>query len=126
MMDLDQLKSVNDTYGHAVGDQVLRTLADRLSQHVREFDILCRYGGDEFALLLPETDLFMASSVAERLRASISDEPINTDGGPVPITISLGVTKATPNTSNLEELLKSADRALYAAKQGGRNRLEIT
>jgi diguanylate cyclase (GGDEF)-like protein len=126
MMDLDQLKSVNDTYGHAVGDQVLRALADRLSQHVREFDILCRYGGDEFALLLPETDLFMASSVAERLRASIADEPINTDGGPVPITISLGVTKATPNISNLEELLKSADRALYAAKQGGRNRLEIT
>lgn len=126
MMDLDQLKSVNDTYGHAVGDQVLRTLADRLSQHVREFDILCRYGGDEFALLLPETDLFMASSVAERLRSSIADEPINTDGGSVPITISLGVTKATSNTSNLEELLKSADRALYAAKQSGRNRLEIT
>jgi diguanylate cyclase (GGDEF)-like protein len=126
MMDLDQLKTVNDTYGHAVGDQVLRTLADRLSQHVREFDILCRYGGDEFALLLPETDLFMASSVAERLRASIADEPIDTDGGPVPITISLGITKATPSTSNLEELLKSADRALYAAKQGGRNRLEIT
>jgi diguanylate cyclase (GGDEF)-like protein/PAS domain S-box-containing protein len=126
MMDLDQLKSVNDTYGHAVGDQVLRTLADRLSQHVREFDILCRYGGDEFALLLPETDLFMAASVAERLRGSIADEPIKTDGGPVPVTISLGVTKATPNTTNLEELLKSADRALYAAKQGGRNRLEIT
>jgi diguanylate cyclase (GGDEF)-like protein len=126
MMDLDQLKSVNDTYGHAVGDQVLRSLADRLSQHVREFDILCRYGGDEFALLLPETDLFMAASVAERLRSSIADEPINTDGGPVLVTISLGVTKATPNTSNLEELLKSADRALYAAKQGGRNRLEIS
>jgi diguanylate cyclase (GGDEF)-like protein len=126
MMDLDQLKSVNDTYGHAVGDQVLRTLADRLSQHVREFDILCRYGGDEFALLLPETDLFMASSVAERLRASIADDPIITDGGPVPVTISLGVTKATLNTTNLEELLKSADRALYAAKQSGRNRLEIT
>jgi diguanylate cyclase (GGDEF)-like protein/PAS domain S-box-containing protein len=126
MMDLDQLKSVNDTYGHAVGDQVLRTLADRLSQHVREFDILCRYGGDEFALLLPETDLFMAASVAERLRVSIADEPIKTEGGPVLVTISLGVTKATPNTTNLEELLKSADRALYAAKQGGRNRLEIT
>ncbi len=71
MMDLDQLKTVNDTYGHAVGDQVLRTLADRLSQHVREFDILCRYGGDEFALLLPETDLFMAASVAERLRTAL-------------------------------------------------------
>jgi diguanylate cyclase (GGDEF)-like protein/PAS domain S-box-containing protein len=126
MMDLDQLKSVNDTYGHAVGDQVLRTLADRLSQHVREFDILCRYGGDEFALLLPETDLFMAASVAERLRVSIADEPMKTEGGLVPVTISLGVTKATPNTTNLEELLKSADRALYAAKQGGRNRLEIT
>jgi diguanylate cyclase (GGDEF)-like protein len=123
---LDQLKSVNDTYGHAVGDQVLRTLADRLSQHVREFDILCRYGGDEFALLLPETDLFMAASVAERLRVSIADEPMKTEGGLVPVTISLGVTKATPNTTNLEELLKSADRALYAAKQGGRNRLEIT
>lgn len=126
MMDLDQLKSVNDTYGHAVGDQVLRTLADRLSQHVREFDILCRYGGDEFALLLPETDLFMAASVAERLRASIADEPIDTDGGPVSVTISLGVTKATQDTANLEELLKSADRALYTAKQSGRNRMEIS
>jgi diguanylate cyclase (GGDEF)-like protein/PAS domain S-box-containing protein len=126
MMDLDQLKSVNDTYGHAVGDQVLRTLADRLSQHVREFDILCRYGGDEFALLLPETDLFMAASVAERLRASIADEPIKTDGGPVSVTISLGVTKATQNTTNLEELLINADRALYMAKQGGRNRMEIS
>jgi diguanylate cyclase (GGDEF)-like protein/PAS domain S-box-containing protein len=126
MMDLDQLKSVNDTYGHMVGDQVLRTLADRLSQHVRDFDILCRYGGDEFALLLPETDLFMASSVAERLRASIADAPIDTDGGPIAVTISLGVTKATQETANLEELLKSADRALYNAKQSGRNRLEIS
>ena len=126
MMDLDQLKSVNDTYGHVVGDQVLRTLADRLSQHVRDFDILCRYGGDEFALLLPETDLFMAASVAERLRASIADEQINTDGGPVAVTISLGVTKATQDTANLEELLKNADRALYNAKQSGRNRLEIS
>ncbi len=126
MMDLDQLKSVNDTYGHMVGDQVLRILADRLSQHVRDFDILCRYGGDEFALLLPETDLFMASSVAERLRVSIADEPIDTDGGPIAVTISLGVTKATQETANLEELLKSADRALYNAKQSGRNRLEIS
>jgi diguanylate cyclase (GGDEF)-like protein/PAS domain S-box-containing protein len=125
MLDIDHFKVVNDSYGHAIGDQVLEELANRLSKNVREFDILGRYGGEEFALLLPETDLFTACSVSDRLRLIVMDTPMHTEIGPIPITISLGVVKATSDVPNLDSLLKRADKALYAAKQNGRNRVEV-
>jgi len=125
MLDIDHFKVVNDSYGHAIGDQVLEELANRLSKNVREFDILGRYGGEEFALLLPETDLFTACSVSDRLRLTVMDTPMHTEIGPIPITISLGVVKATSDVPNLDSLLKRADKALYAAKQNGRNRVEV-
>ncbi len=125
MLDIDHFKVVNDSYGHAIGDQVLTELANRLSKNVREFDILGRYGGEEFALLLPETDLFTACSVSDRLRLAVLETPMSTEIGPIPITISLGVVKATSDVPNLDSLLKRADKALYVAKQSGRNRVEV-
>jgi len=125
MFDIDFFKNVNDTYGHANGDRVLRQISDRISKNIREIDILGRYGGDEFTILLPETDLFVATNVAERLRLSIVDAPFDIDEASLRITISLGVAKATADTIDLASLLDQADMALYAAKQGGRNRVEV-
>jgi diguanylate cyclase (GGDEF)-like protein/PAS domain S-box-containing protein len=125
MLDIDHFKIVNDSYGHAIGDQVLEELANRLSKNVREFDILGRYGGEEFVLLLPETDLFTACSVSDRLRLTVMESPMETEIGPITITISLGVVKATADIPNLDSLLKRADKALYTAKQNGRNRVEV-
>ena len=92
---------------------------------MREFDILGRYGGEEFVLLLPETDLFTACSVSDRLRLTVMESPMETEIGPITITISLGVVKATADIPNLDSLLKRADKALYTAKQNGRNRVEV-
>jgi diguanylate cyclase (GGDEF)-like protein len=125
MLDIDHFKEVNDTYGHSAGDQVLATLARRCRTNIRHVDILCRYGGEEFAILLPETDLFTASEIAERIRRSIDDEPFQTDQHLVRVTISLGVTRAIPETSDLQALLERADTALYRAKANGRNRVEL-
>jgi diguanylate cyclase (GGDEF)-like protein len=125
MFDIDFFKNVNDTYGHANGDHVLRQISDRISKNIREIDILGRYGGDEFTILLPETDMFVATNVAERLRLSIVDAPFDIDEASLRITISLGVAKTTADTIDLASLLDQADVALYAAKQGGRNRVEV-
>jgi diguanylate cyclase (GGDEF)-like protein len=125
MLDIDHFKLVNDTYTHAVGDEVLRLLAERLRNSLREVDILGRYGGEEFVILLPETDLFGACTIAERLRKSVEETGLTTSTGPISITVSLGVTRATPSTTDLSELLNQADIALYAAKQAGRNRVEV-
>jgi diguanylate cyclase (GGDEF)-like protein/PAS domain S-box-containing protein len=123
MLDIDHFKVVNDTYGHSVGDQVLSNVATLCSSNIRKVDILGRYGGDEFSLLLPETDTFTANSVAERLRAIIEESGVMVDASLVKVTISLGVTRATADIEDLEALLRRADKALYAAKQGGRNRV---
>lgn len=125
MLDIDHFKDVNDTYGHSVGDQVLMTLARRCRTNIRHVDILGRYGGEEFAILLPETDLFTASEIAERIRRSIADEPFQTDHDLVRVTVSLGVTRALPETTSLQALLERADVALYRAKAEGRNRVEV-
>jgi diguanylate cyclase (GGDEF)-like protein len=118
MLDVDHFKQVNDTYGHAVGDQVLRVVAERCHESIRDIDILGRYGGEEFAITLPATDLSGAHSVAERLRRSIADVPIPTERGDITITISLGVAS---NTQDVATLVNRADAAMYAAKQAGRN-----
>ncbi|HZW04368.1 MAG TPA: diguanylate cyclase [Anaerolineaceae bacterium] len=126
MLDIDRFKEVNDTYGHRTGDRVLRALAERINENIRQVDILGRYGGEEFAILLPETELFKACEIAERIRAAVANSPIiETEHGPVSVSISIGVTRATKATTTLTELLEYADKALYMAKENGRNRVEI-
>jgi diguanylate cyclase (GGDEF)-like protein len=126
MFDLDSFKQVNDRYGHNIGDQVLRSVADRVNRNIREVDILGRLGGDEFVIILSETDLFTATNMAERLRKIIADTPAIVDGGvSIPITISMGLAKATTGTPDLTSLIHDADQALYRAKQNGRNQVQV-
>ncbi len=124
MIDVDHFKSVNDRYGHAIGDRVLRGVADRCRSALRSIDVLGRYGGEEFVILLPGTPRGSASTIlAERIRRAVAEEPIHTDAGPVHVTVSLGVAESTADTQDLAALLKRADAALYEAKQTGRNRV---
>ncbi len=125
MLDIDYFKQINDTYSHAIGDQVLKELATRCRKHLRDLDILGRYGGEEFAILLPETDMQSAYLVAERLRKTMLEDPVQTDRGPITVTISLGVTAATQESPYLTILLDRADTATYAAKQAGRNQVAV-
>lgn len=125
MLDIDHFKGVNDTYGHPAGDQVLRRLAERCRKYIRIVDVIGRYGGEEFAILLPETDLFQAVAIAERLRSAVESEPFPTDQGPVSITVSMGVSRVRPNAVKLEALIDQIDAAMYQAKQKGRNRVEV-
>ena len=123
MFDIDHFKRVNDTYGHGVGDEVLREIARRCESGVREVDILGRYGGEEFVAILPETGLEGALGVAERLRRSVDRTPIYTSAGPIPVTISAGVAEHDEASRTLQQLLEAADAALYEAKDSGRNRV---
>lgn len=123
LIDVDYFKSVNDTYGHSVGDQVLRKLSARLQTNLRQDDLLARFGGEEFAIVQVEADMEHAATIAERCRVAIESEPFETTVGPVQVTISLGI--AAPDHTALgscEELLTAADERLYEAKNGGRNR----
>jgi diguanylate cyclase (GGDEF)-like protein len=124
MFDLDHFKPVNDTYGHLVGDQVLHALTARFRSNIRQSDIMARFGGDEFALLLPETDLATASEIADRICHAIQSTPFQTDAGEIYLTASMGVTTATYEVGDLAALLARADAALYRAKQNGRGRYE--
>jgi diguanylate cyclase (GGDEF)-like protein len=121
MFDIDFFKKVNDQHGHAVGDEVLRILCERATQQTREIDILGRYGGEEFVVLLPETELKEALEIAERLRLVASD-PVQVAGLELTISISVGVAAAHHDQS-LSHLLQRADTALYQAKREGRNRV---
>jgi diguanylate cyclase (GGDEF)-like protein/PAS domain S-box-containing protein len=120
MFDIDHFKRVNDHYGHATGDQTLHGLAERCSTASRAVDMIGRYGGEEFVILLPETNLESARIVAERLRQTITKEPFTTDSGPLRITISIGVAEAI-DFDTLDTLIERADAALYEAKRAGRN-----
>jgi diguanylate cyclase (GGDEF)-like protein len=125
IFDVDHFKTVNDTHGHAVGDQVLMQLAERCQAQLRKMDILGRYGGEEFAALLPDTDFQLALKVAERLRAAVAATPILTQAGPIAITISIGVARWADDLADLAALLDRADHALYQAKAAGRNCIRI-
>jgi PAS domain S-box/diguanylate cyclase (GGDEF) domain len=125
MFDADRFKVVNDTYGHGVGDLVLKRIADTACAALRDVDILGRLGGEEFAVLLPETDMEGALLVAERIRASIEAESVLLEQGDrVRFTVSLGVAGNSPGGLPLDNLLQAADKALYKAKENGRNRVE--
>lgn len=124
MIDIDHFKAINDNYGHTVGDEVLAAIASRLSAGLRQSDLAGRYGGEEFAIVLPETDLATATQVvAERLRDAIASHPIETAKGPLQRTISVGVAGVDLDNENLLDALSRADVGLYAAKHAGRNRV---
>jgi len=121
LLDIDKFKTVNDSYGHGVGDEVLTAMADRLSHALRENDLVARFGGEEFALALPKSDLQSAFGVIDRLRLGIGETPIRTSAGPISISFSAGVAQLSLEFSDVDALLLEADRALYKAKELGRN-----
>jgi two-component system, cell cycle response regulator len=127
LFDIDHFKHVNDTWGHAAGDDVLREIALRTMDSLRSSDLVARFGGEEFLVVMPETSLAVATAVAERLRLKIAREPfmLRSAGEKVPLTISVGVTSTEESRDDVDRLLKRADDALYTAKKTGRNRVIV-
>jgi two-component system, cell cycle response regulator len=127
IFDADHFKQINDTLGHLAGDKLLVTMAQTVGAQMRNVDVLARYGGDEFIILLPTTGVQQAFHIAERLRSSIMSTLVEMDNKMFAITLSIGVTEMyfDPVDNGVEEIVQRADKALYAAKQAGRNRTEI-
>jgi two-component system cell cycle response regulator len=125
IMDIDYFKSVNDSYGHDIGDEVLREFAKRIGANIRGIDLACRYGGEEFVVVMPETDAGFAYAVAERLRKSIETTPfeISRAPGKLNLTVSIGIAASEGASDTADKLLHRADQALYSAKRNGRNRV---
>jgi len=125
MIDIDFFKKINDTHGHAVGDDVLKRSAALYRNSVRSTDLVARYGGEEFAVMMPETTLQDAIAFAEKIRHLIEESPLDTQAGPVPTTVSIGVA-SVPHSRihSAKELIVAADKALYRAKRGGRNQVQ--
>jgi len=124
MIDVDGFKQINDQHGHAVGDEVLRAIARELEGSLRETDLVARFGGDEFVLLLPETPLEGAGKLAERLRQTVEGLAVVSGGEGIPVTVSCGVAEWAERHAGVGELIAEADAALYRAKGAGRNRIE--
>ncbi len=124
LIDLDHFKLVNDTFGHSVGDEVLRTVASRMLHAIREYDSLGRYGGEEFLAVLPGCRASDALTTAERMRSAMCSQPLLTAPAPITVTGSFGICEWKPDLG-VPELLSRADEALYAAKRAGRNRLQL-
>ncbi len=121
MLDLDRFKKVNDTYGHAAGDQVLKSVAAAIRRHARQPELCGRFGGEEFMLVLPATSSSAAAEVAEEMRTDIHAQPILCGSTRIPVTVSCGVAEATADMASPDELLRGADAMLYLAKEHGRN-----
>jgi len=123
--DIDHFKQVNDRFGHDAGDVVLREFAARLKRSTRGIDLACRLGGEEFVVIMPDTDLEKACRVGERLREGMAGEPfkISQSGESIPVTASVGVACLEMANDTSETIFKRADQALYAAKRSGRNRV---
>ena len=127
-LDIDFFKAINDSHGHDAGDDVLREFAVRIRKSIRGIDLACRYGGEEFVIVMPETDLHVAGMVAERLRRSIAGEPfaVNKGANRIEVTISIGLSTLELKGEAVADVLKRADTALYRAKHDGRNRVVAT
>lgn len=125
VIDIDYFKAINDTHGHDAGDDVLREFATRIRKSIRGIDLACRYGGEEFVIIMPETDMAIATIVAERLRRRIASEPftIQQGSGAISVTISVGIATLDAVDDSAASILKRADQALYRAKRDGRNRV---
>jgi two-component system cell cycle response regulator len=125
VLDIDYFKSINDSYGHDCGDDVLREFAIRVRKSIRGIDLACRIGGEEFVVVMPETDMAVAATVAERLRRKIAAEPFPIEQGrrSIDVTISIGIASLESPRDTAAQLLKRADQALYRAKRDGRNRV---
>jgi len=123
--DIDHFKLVNDEHGHDVGDEVIREFAERLKKRVRGIDLACRYGGEEFVVIMPDTDIALAEIVAERIRSGVMDHPFIVDKGAkqLSITVSVGVSTLEAGDNSQDRVLKRADIGLYAAKKAGRNQV---
>jgi len=125
MLDIDHFKKVNDAHGHAAGDEVIRTLARTCLDNTRKSDVLGRLGGEEFAVLLPETGIENARVTAEKLRAALEQVVVTSAGKDIRFTASLGLSPASAGDTELFQVINRADKALYAAKNGGRNRVDV-
>lgn len=124
--DIDHFKKINDTYGHDAGDYILKDLAEVIrTQYVRPKDVFARYGGEEFVVLLTNTSAAQAAVIAESIRAGIETHPFIYDEQRIPTTASIGVAELSADMNSAQALLKVADKALYAAKNGGRNRVSV-
>jgi len=125
VIDIDYFKTINDTHGHDAGDDVLREFATRIRKAIRGIDLACRYGGEEFVIVMPETDMAVATIVAERLRRRIAAERFSAQQGSalIEVTISIGIASLDAADENAASILKRADQALYRAKRDGRNRV---
>jgi len=125
IIDIDHFKQFNDQYGHLVGDQVLRAVSQMLRENLREVDILGRYGGEEFSVLLPSTNMAAAVLAAKRLHKHVAEVPVPTDAGPLSVKFSIGVSAMSGKDDSLQELINRADKAMYVAKNSGRNKLAV-
>ncbi|MCB2101305.1 MAG: GGDEF domain-containing protein [Rhodobacterales bacterium] len=125
VIDLDRFKAINDTHGHAVGDEALKTVARRIKDSLREADVLARYGGEEFVVLFDGADHTYAAAVAERLRAAVAAAPVVVGDTLIPVTASIGVASQAGPDVSLSSVLLRADAAMYRAKDQGRNRVVI-
>jgi diguanylate cyclase (GGDEF)-like protein len=125
MVDIDHFKRVNDSHGHPVGDEVIREVARRLAAELRGTDIVGRYGGEEFAVVLNQTRPDDIGPTAERLRRAVADRPVPTRAGPLQVTVSIGSARLAAADVDVPDLLARADRALYRAKRDGRDRVEL-
>jgi diguanylate cyclase (GGDEF)-like protein len=122
LTDIDHFKKVNDTYGHPVGDEVIRRVARVLESSVRKIDIVARYGGEELAVIIEGADAAGAAQLAERIRLDVAKQSIPSDKGPFSITLSLGIASVPEDATDKQTLIERADQALYRAKHTGRNR----
>ena len=125
LIDIDYFKAINDSFGHDAGDDVLREFATRVRKSIRGIDLACRLGGEEFVVVMPETDMAVAAVVAERTRRRIAGEPFRIQKGAVAVdvTISIGIAGLAGSDDQPDAILKRADLALYRAKRDGRNRV---
>ena len=124
ILDIDHFKAVNDTHGHNAGDEILKSFSSCIRKAARTADLVCRLGGEEFVVVMPDTSLVVATRIAERIRSAIEAEsfPLDEQGGTIPVTVSIGLADRGLD-ANPDALFKRADRALYASKASGRNRV---